>query len=360
MDAALYSPKTLAVASALLGLLWVGRPRPEVMTSMHLSKHRHRVRQVIASLKSTLLRTTHRIDSPSSSSSPDKATPPSDYLHTSLNNSATASENTLAGSDPDLDTLDPLTTASIRNNRSSFIYRLPEEILLLILDQIHCSDDDIITYYCLRRVSRLFRRLVHADPVFLNHAVQATEDYSIVRCALAPPYWKLQTRLPWFRETFDCQPGLLSALPNESRDTLCRYLRKDQICASCLRRCELNGAVNKHSGRIPYGTAVWTGCKFGSWAVTYAHLFCWACMATHPTLAFSPSQALLKKYKGRPGRACIGRQGYIRLCQHKTVTWAEVERFMVNGARMGLVTQRQRSERHTLQRPGTTRTQHGL
>ncbi|OIW28206.1 hypothetical protein CONLIGDRAFT_681184 [Coniochaeta ligniaria NRRL 30616] len=294
---------------------------------MHLFKHRRITRTVVTFFRSIFLRTAHGSDTSSPSPTPDIATPPtppSHYQRTTLNNSQTVSQDTLVGSGPDHDALDPLVTASIHNYRSSILYRLPEEIFLLILDQIRRSDDNIITYFCLRRVSRLFRRLVHADPTFLKHAVQATESYGMVRCALAHPNHNLRTSMPWFRERFD-------VLPDATRNTLCRYLRKDQICPSCLKHCELNGAANGHSGKIPYGSAVWTGCKFRSWSlhVGYGHRHCWACMSAHPTLPFSPSQASLKKLTTDPGRVCIGREGCIRLCQHMTVTWSEVERLMV-------------------------------
>jgi hypothetical protein len=151
------------------------------------------------------------------------------------------------------------------------------------------------------------------------------DNHSIVRCARAHSNQNLHTSVSWFREML----YKFDNLPDGPRNTLRRYLRKDQICASCLTRCELNGAANKYSGKVPYGSAIWTGCKFGSWAVSYGGVPCWACSGIHPTLAFSPTQASLKKSTTRPGRVCIGREGYIRLCQHKTVTWAEVEKLMV-------------------------------
>jgi hypothetical protein len=143
-----------------------------------------------------------------------------------------------------------------------------------------------------------------------------TEHVNVVRCPLDPnpsPH----RRPSYFREVFDL-------MPPGSRDTLVQYLRKDQICHSCLTHCELNGTATKHSSnlRIRYGRAVWTGCKWRSWSLGFSDRWCWACDTMHPQLAFSPSQAARVN---TPGRVCIGREGYVRLCQHKIVSWAHVE-----------------------------------
>jgi hypothetical protein len=49
------------------------------------------------------------------------------------------------------ETMDPLVAARVYNTRYSPIYRLPKELLLDILDYI---GKDLVTTYCLRRVSR--------------------------------------------------------------------------------------------------------------------------------------------------------------------------------------------------------------
>lgn len=100
------------------------------------------------------------------------ASPSNNRQKTSLNNTRTTFEDSFVGSNRDHDAQDPLITASIQNYRSGLLYRLPEELIVMILDQIGGSDDDVITYFCLRHVSRLFRRLVHADPTFFEHATK--------------------------------------------------------------------------------------------------------------------------------------------------------------------------------------------
>lgn len=56
-------------------------------------------------------------------------------------------------------TMDPLIAAQVYNDRiCPFVSRLPEELLLCVLDFL-C--DDIFALRCLRVVSRIFRRLLN-------------------------------------------------------------------------------------------------------------------------------------------------------------------------------------------------------
>ncbi|KAF5010507.1 hypothetical protein FDECE_3324 [Fusarium decemcellulare] len=61
---------------------------------------------------------------------------------------------------------DPSTALSLYNAGFSPIYRLPDEILLLILQMV--VNDDWIAFFGLRQVSRLFRR-VTGDQQFREH-----------------------------------------------------------------------------------------------------------------------------------------------------------------------------------------------
>lgn len=53
--------------------------------------------------------------------------------------------------------VDPLVAARDRNSENSRLASLPDDILLRILDNV----DDIVTMYCMRRVSHVFRRLIY-------------------------------------------------------------------------------------------------------------------------------------------------------------------------------------------------------
>ncbi|KAK4206454.1 hypothetical protein QBC37DRAFT_407105 [Rhypophila decipiens] len=56
-------------------------------------------------------------------------------------------------------------------------------------------------------------------------------------------------------------------------------------------------------------------------------LHCAPCQSDHPTRFFSPAQRRMP-----PGlRKCIAREGYVRLCAHKVVTWGLVEACLLKG-----------------------------
>lgn len=53
-------------------------------------------------------------------------------------------------------------------------------------------------------------------------------------------------------------------------------------------------------------------------------LFCFPCMKFHPRVLFSQDQRRpLFNFR----RTCIGRQGFLRLCAHRTVQWDELYSF---------------------------------
>jgi hypothetical protein len=62
-------------------------------------------------------------------------------------------------------TMDPLVAAQVYNNRFSPLARLPEELLLLILESL---SDDAPTLHCLRIVSRTFFRLTYQPRVWMH------------------------------------------------------------------------------------------------------------------------------------------------------------------------------------------------
>lgn len=53
-------------------------------------------------------------------------------------------------------------------------------------------------------------------------------------------------------------------------------------------------------------------------------LYCSGCARNHPLILFSIHQ----RSKCDNERLCIGREGYIRLCVHKTIAWSDVENFV--------------------------------
>jgi hypothetical protein len=170
--------------------------------------------------------------------------------------------------------MDPLIAAGFRNLAHSPLCRLPEELLLDIMKRL-----DIVSIQCLRRVSRLFLRLF-SSPTFRsscdnsNHPLDSYE------------HWYEPTRSFTWSKEFQV------------------LLDKDltDYCENCRTR-------RTHPS--------WTS---KSNVVTTTYLHCSGCCADHPACLFSKIQ------RSTPSktRVCIGREGFVRVCEHQVVTWKEV------------------------------------
>ncbi|OTA94456.1 hypothetical protein M434DRAFT_265638 [Hypoxylon sp. CO27-5] len=187
-------------------------------------------------------------------------------------------------------TMDPLIAAQIYNNRHSRLCQLPEELLLQIL---HCLSDDVVSLYCLRRVSRVFRRLINE-----------------------PDIWKYMS-LP-LSVRYTCYSEASWRLPGDAREQLEQRLRKDEMC----NRCKLYYAIHT-DGLVKQTTrgASDARCKFSSCISTRSTLYCDACSCHHDVRAFSLSNQAYDKRE----RRCLGRQGAVRLCEHVHIPWATIE-----------------------------------
>lgn len=194
-------------------------------------------------------------------------------------------------------TMDPLIAAQVYNNNCNPLGRLPEELLLHIL---HCLGDDILTLYCLRRVSRRFRRLIYQ-----------------------PDIWKYML-LPLSRRFMSTTEASWD-LPVYVKEHLRRHLQRDGMCDKCILWCDVSvkgwfrqfiQASNLHANRpqIPWGF-----CKFEY--PLRPSLYCDACGIHQDVQAFSSSNQ--QPYKRE--RRCLGRQGAVQLCEHVHVSWAAVE-----------------------------------
>ncbi|KAI0175504.1 hypothetical protein GGR52DRAFT_315187 [Hypoxylon sp. FL1284] len=79
-------------------------------------------------------------------------------------------------------TLDPLIAAQVYNSNHSRLVRLPEELLLTIISHLR---DDLVSTYCLRNVSRTFRRLV---PSPTRYYILSSSGYPILSEAMPHLY----------------------------------------------------------------------------------------------------------------------------------------------------------------------------
>lgn len=173
-----------------------------------------------------------------------------------------------------------------QNQRGCRITRLSNELFLMIIDRLH---DDIVAKLCLRRVCRRFRHVL----------VRNCRGGVWPECGCAG-CWK------YIKEEY-------KDLDLESKDTLRARLRRDTLCSHCLARCDLPD----HPMSAP-----WRGCKFSSYL--QEQLYCSGCNCRHPCRAFSDAESLKPWHK----RICIGREGVLRICEHRHVTWADIEAHM--------------------------------
>ena len=131
---------------------------------------------------------------------------------------------------------------------------------------------------CLKRVFRLFLRL-YCSPAFSN-IHQGTEGPGVYA--------------HWYESKYERFPS----------KQLTDLLNKDimEYCRDCQQR-----------------RSKWDwGKKLSSLTMDYLH--CSGCNVDHPTCLFSKAQRL----KLSKNRICIGREGFVRLCDHYVITWNEV------------------------------------
>lgn len=187
-------------------------------------------------------------------------------------------------------TMDPLIAAQAYNNRFCPLTRLPEELLLHIVDFL---SDDAVTSHCLRIASRIFFRLIHRRPETWCDLL-STGMYS-ARTLLLPEAMRLQFRL---------------------------LLQRDGRCNGCRR---WNDAHMDFS---------FDDCKFQQRYLNYdvsthlspghrRRLYCHPCNSLHDICQFSYTHQLPWKHNG--DRRCLGQQGSVQLCEHVQIAWASVK-----------------------------------
>ncbi|KAF4471410.1 hypothetical protein FALBO_1677 [Fusarium albosuccineum] len=203
--------------------------------------------------------------------------------------------------------MDPSIALSLYNAGYSPIYRLPDEILLLILQMV--VNDDWIAFFGLRQVSRLFRR-VTGDQQFREHSFSIYKDCRY--CDEQKRVWGgvLETCLAK-NKPGNCFDRTISLL---SRRIILKAIRSrmhsDLFCENCQEI--LSWSMDIYRLR--------PACKFSAVA-DWNWLYCSGCYLKHPSAAFSAEQKLTREQE----RVCIGRQGHVRLCNHEVITWADIE-----------------------------------
>ncbi|KAH0437916.1 hypothetical protein CcaCcLH18_03592 [Colletotrichum camelliae] len=169
--------------------------------------------------------------------------------------------------------IDPLIAAIYRNATKSPLCGLPDHILVNVMQQL-----DLTTACQLRRTSRTFMRIFSSRLFYEWH--DRGEGYGLL--------WKSPFQAEGWKE------ALSFAAPETTG-----------FCRGC------------KTNRSP---RCWSSDR------ARAYLYCSGCEQLHPTSIFS----IAERQKGANTRVCIGREGHIRLCEHKTVTWDDFVRVSSN------------------------------
>ncbi|KAK4225077.1 hypothetical protein QBC38DRAFT_280406 [Podospora fimiseda] len=190
--------------------------------------------------------------------------------------------------------LDPMVSGRLYNYQNSFLYKMPEEILVMIVNHLD-PRDDAVARFCLARVAHLFRQ----------HKIDASPFGT---------YWKEIIAEP--RTDY-----LISALNSwgESRivQEICRLLRKDKLCSNCLK-----------FSKTSEGRALLDARRRHRITSQPPRPDCSGCGRSHNHLHFSAAQKRKRIGEG----VCLGWEGHIKLCQHRRASWSDVEAALLASA----------------------------
>lgn len=198
--------------------------------------------------------------------------------------------------------MDPLPARALYNHKFSRMYNLPHEILLQIMRHL---EHDKVAFFMFRRASRLFRHLASHEEFYLEETNPFSLFCRLCRTYHDRPCWFLtrDLKLP------DRHASSYARLRKREKALVRHLLEKDRLCDRC--------RVEKLHDRT---SAKWASCKF--WKPEWNWRQCGGCEIMHVTRHFSPTEL----HKDRETRICVGREGHVRVCDHLTLTWADVER----------------------------------
>lgn len=188
-------------------------------------------------------------------------------------------------------TMDPLIASQAYNNRFCPLTRLPEELLLNLLDFLR---GDKVTLCCLRITSRVFLRILHNESGFW------TNSTTFAPSAFLGIYLKFQFR------------RLLQ------RDGRCENCRRwnDAHVDSCLDPCKFKGTRLRENPKF-YGRVY----SYSEYRDTY----CSACDTDHDVCQFPMAYQKPPHLQNLGPQLCLGQQGSVQLCEHVHITWASIK-----------------------------------
>ena len=186
---------------------------------------------------------------------------------------------------------DPLVAAVLHNRLHIPIGRLPENLILCIMDYLR---HDMHAGFCLGKVSRQFRRLV-IRPIRGNYTLGWNNGHEVEIGGMQVDY------------------GILKILHAKVYREILSAIRRDQLCNTCLALSVPNNTASMAAPLLCRRL-----CKFNLWGTP--EIRCAGCESFHPRRAFSG--------RGLARQICIGREGFTRVCQHKKLSWSRIEAIM--------------------------------
>lgn len=188
------------------------------------------------------------------------------------------------------DVMDPLIASQAYNNRFCPLTRLPEELLLNILDFLRYDD---VTLYCLRWTSRIFLRLLHRQSGFWGPRYY-------VFSPMCMDYFKMVR--------------------------LRRLAEKDARCENCRRwnaRQKHNVQPCKFRESRLREKPIHQGCE--DWMCDYSRPYCSVCGTNHDICQFPMAYQMPPQLQDPRPQVCVGQLGSVQLCKHVYITWDTIK-----------------------------------
>ena len=172
--------------------------------------------------------------------------------------------------------MDPMVADAFHNITCSPLCRLPEELLFDIIRRVDWMD-----LQSLRRSCRLFLYLYDSTTFSSTHFVDVKG-----KTGLFPGIWNEPAPEYW------------------DKKKLAPLLERDihELCSGC-RRARAAPDWERRYNRL-----------------TLEYMHCSGCQCDHPTGLFSAAQRRVAARK----RICIGREGCVRLCNHRAIKWDDI------------------------------------
>lgn len=206
--------------------------------------------------------------------------------------------NARAGLSESADSVDPLLAACAHNREFSLLLKLPDEILLTILQFLLSDIRDI---YYVRRVCRKLRFMADdrtLEPRLFRENIGLRGSHMLHQDRFTS---RENNRMPFGVLPWDAVPEFEATI------------RKQTLCKPC---------QTAHRKLMQPDI-----CVFIETPLKLLH--CAGCDSYHPRNAFSHTQ----RRPSSENRICIGREGQLQLCEHVSISWADIEAHLAKSSK---------------------------